>query len=377
MAEYMIELVNVTKRYGKIVANDHINLGIKHGELMTLLGPSGCGKTTALRGITGHVTPDQGQVFIDGQDVTEVPTHKRELGMVFQNFALFPHMTVFENVEFPLMIRNLPRAERRQMVDGALQLIRMGEYGKHYPRQLSGGQQQRVGLARALVYRPKVLLLDEPLSNLDAKLREEMRFEIKELVTRLEITAVYVTHDQAEALALSDRVAVMNEGRLEQVGTPHDIYDRPGSQFVADFIGLSDFLEGEVISIVPASQVQLTQESAESFKGDRAIIAVNDLHITVPAVPDMQPGQKLLVFIRPNDVRLLPAGSEGGENVFEGVVYQCTYLGDKIDHRVHLGHSLTLRVQSDSKLKCNQGDKVRVQLPVESCRPIIEKRGEK
>ncbi len=359
MTEHMIELVNVTKHFGQVVANDSINLGVKHGELMTLLGPSGCGKTTALRSITGHITPDEGQVFIDGQDVTEVPTHKRELGMVFQSFALFPHMTVFENVDFPLMIRNLPKAERRQMVEGALQLIRMEEYGKHYPRQLSGGQQQRVGLARALVYRPKVLLLDEPLSNLDAKLREEMRFEIKDLVTRLDITAAYVTHDQAEALALSDRVAVMNQGRIEQVGTPHDIYERPGSRFVADFIGLSDFLEGQVISIGAGAE--------------RAVIAVGDLQLTVPATPDMQPEQRLLVFIRPNDIRLLPTGGEGGENVFEGMVYHCTYLGDKIDYRVHLGQSLTLRVQTDRKLELAQGEKVRVQLPVESCQPIIEK----
>ena len=202
MSDNMIELQNVTKRYGPIVANDQINLGIRRGELMTLLGPSGCGKTTALRCITGHLTPDEGRVFIDGEDVTNVPTHQRELGMVFQNFALFPHMTVYENVEFPLMIRKQPKAERREMVMEALQLIRMEAYEKHYPRQLSGGQQQRVGLARALVYRPKVLLLDEPLSNLDAKLREEMRFEIKELQRRLGITAVYVTHDQAEAMAL-------------------------------------------------------------------------------------------------------------------------------------------------------------------------------
>jgi len=290
MPDYMIELQNVTKRYGSIVANDCINLGILRGELMTLLGPSGCGKTTALRCITGHLTPDEGQVFIDGEDVTDVPTHKRELGMVFQNFALFPHMTVFENVEFPLMIRKQPKAERHEMVMEALQLIRMEQYEKHYPRQLSGGQQQRVGLARALVYRPKVLLLDEPLSNLDAKLREEMRFEIKELQRRLDITAVYVTHDQAEALALSDRVAVMNGGQVEQVGTPDEIYDQPGSQFVADFIGLSDFIEGIVLSV----------------GAEKAMVAVDGLQFAVPASPKMRPHEKLLFFIRPNDIDLFP-----------------------------------------------------------------------
>jgi len=354
MSDYMIELQNVTKRYGPIVANDHIDLGILRGELMTLLGPSGCGKTTALRCITGHLTPDEGRVFIDGEDVTDVPTHQRELGMVFQNFALFPHMTVYENVDFPLMIRNLSKAERREMVMEALQLIRMGEYEKHYPRQLSGGQQQRVGLARALVYRPKVLLLDEPLSNLDAKLREEMRFEIKELQRRLGITAVYVTHDQAEALALSDRVAVMSGGRIEQVGTPDEIYDQPGSQFVADFIGLSDFIEGTVLSI----------------EAEKAMVAVGDLRFAVPASPRMRPREKLLFFIRPNDIELFPPSHPAGENTFDGVVSKMTYLGDKVDYRVTVGH-LELRVQTDGKVRFEQGESVRLQLPVDRCRAIV------
>jgi len=328
---------------------------IREGYEICLLGPSGCGKTTALRCITGHLTPDEGRVFIDGEDVTDVPTHRRELGMVFQNFALFPHMTVYDNVGFPLMIRKLPKAERREMVMEALQLIRMEEYEKHYPRQLSGGQQQRVGLARALVYHPKVLLLDEPLSNLDAKLREEMRFEIKDLQRRLEITAVYVTHDQAEALALSDRVAVMNEGRIEQVGTPDEIYDQPGSQFVADFIGLSDFIEGTVLSV----------------EAEKAIVAVGDLRFAVPASPKMQPREKLLFFIRPNDIDLLPPGRAGGENTFDGVVSKKTYLGDKIDYRIVVGGSLELRVQTDGKVRLEQGESVRLRLPADRCRAIV------
>ena len=273
MSDFMIELRNVTKRYGDLVANDHIHLKIQAGELMTLLGPSGCGKTTALRCITGHNVPDEGDVWIDGQNVTDVPTHKRELGMVFQNFALFPHMTVSDNVGFPLMIRRVDKVQRQEQVMDALRLIRMERYAAHYPRQLSGGQQQRVGLARALVYRPKVLLLDEPLSNLDAKLREEMRFEIRDLIDRLGITAVYVTHDQAEALALSDRVAVMYRGRIEQVGTPDEIYDRPASRFVADFIGLSDFIAGTVSELV-----------AEQGK---AVVTAQGLDIAVPATPEM------------------------------------------------------------------------------------------
>lgn len=358
MSEYMIALKNVTKRYGDLIANNNVTLEIRRGELMTLLGPSGCGKTTALRCITGHNIPDEGHVLIDGEDVTDVPTYKRELGMVFQNFALFPHMTVFDNVGFPLMIRRLNKAERRERVMEALRLIRMEGYEKHYPRQISGGQQQRVGLARALVYRPKVLLLDEPLSNLDAKLREEMRFEIRELVDRLGITAVYVTHDQAEALALSDRVAVMNAGRIEQVGTPDEIYDYPQSRFVADFIGLSDFLAGTV-------SVIYDEETT-------AVVSVDGLKIHVVASAEMAPGRNVLLFIRPNNVDLLPASHEAGTNIFDGAVDKTTYLGDRNDYRITVGEHLTLRVQTDGKLRFNEGENVKVRLPVPHCRVIME-----
>jgi ABC-type Fe3+/spermidine/putrescine transport system ATPase subunit len=358
MSDAMIELRNITKRYGTLVANANVNLTILHAELMTLLGPSGCGKTTALRCITGQITPDEGQVFIDGVDVTQVPTHKRELGMVFQNFALFPHMTVYENVEFPLMIRNVEPAKRREMVLDTLCLIRMETYGPHYPRQLSGGQQQRVGLARALAYHPKVLLLDEPLSNLDAKLREEMRFEIKDLVRRLDITAVYVTHDQAEALAMSDRVAVMHAGHVEQIGTPDEIYEAPRSKFVADFIGLSNFIRGKLVAV----------------GGGRALLDVQGLRLAVPVRDGacVAEGQDWLLFIRPNDIDLLPATAEPAENTFEATVDKLTYLGDKIDYRVNVGPALELRVQTDGKLRFAAGEKVRVRLPMAQCRPVLD-----
>jgi spermidine/putrescine ABC transporter ATP-binding subunit len=356
MSNVMIELRDTSKRYGKLLANDRLNLSILRGELMTLLGPSGCGKTTALRCITGQVTPDEGQVLIDDIDVTNLPTHKRELGMVFQNFALFPHMTVYQNVEFPLMIRNEPQAESRERVMETLRLIRMESYEKHYPRQLSGGQQQRVGLARALVYRPKVLLLDEPLSNLDAKLREEMRFEIKDLVRRLGITAVYVTHDQAEALAMSDRVAVMNAGRIEQIGTPDEIYECPHSRFVADFIGLSNFLRGKVVS----------------SSGEQATVEIDGRLLIVPAAGAAQVGQDWLVFVRPNDIELLPVTGEPIENELDGTVSKLTYLGDRIDYRVALGSALELRVQTDGKVRFAAGEQVRVRLPPASCRPVTE-----
>jgi spermidine/putrescine ABC transporter ATP-binding subunit len=358
MPEYMIELRNVTKRYGDLVANDSITLQIRRGELMTLLGPSGCGKTTALRCITGHNTPDEGQVWIDGRDVTEVPTHKRELGMVFQNFALFPHMTVFENVEFPLMIRRMDKGERRERVLETLRLIRMEAYASHYPRQVSGGQQQRVGLARALVYRPKVLLLDEPLSNLDAKLREQMRFEIRELIDRLGITAVYVTHDQAEALALSDRVAVMNRGQVEQIGTPDEIYDYPRSRFVADFIGLSDFVEGTVTSL-------------DAEQGTATVLA-KGLEITVPAQPAMHRNQNVLFFVRPNNVEILPPSHEPGTNVYSATVDKMTYLGDRNDYHLSVAGAFDLRVQTDGKARYREGDQLKIHLPVPLCRVLPE-----
>ncbi|HYL79427.1 MAG TPA: ABC transporter ATP-binding protein [Candidatus Acidoferrum sp.] len=347
MPDAMIEFREVSKRYDTLVANDRLSLTIRRGELMTLLGPSGCGKTTALRCLTGYMRPDEGRIFLDGKDVTDVPTHQRELGMVFQNFALFPHMTVQDNVGFPLMIRSIPKEERGKLVTEALRLVRLEGYGGHYPRELSGGQQQRVGLARALVYRPKVLLLDEPLSNLDAKLREEMRFEIKEVVTRLGITAMYVTHDQAEALALSDRVAIMNRGRLEQLGTPEEIYEQPRSRFVAEFIGLSNFLEGRV----------------QSLQGDEMVVGLGGLTLVTAALKEVGPGQKVLLFARPNEIELLRPAEPAGTNVFEARVEKATYLGDTMDYRLTFGQDLELRVQTDARNRHGQGATVRLRIP--------------
>jgi ABC-type Fe3+/spermidine/putrescine transport system ATPase subunit len=350
----MVELCDVTKRYGSLVANDHLTLRVRRGELLTLLGPSGCGKTTALRCITGHQRPDEGRVLIDGQDVTDVPTYKRDLGMVFQNFALFPHMTVFDNVAFPLMIRDVPKEQRREMGMAALRLIRMEGLEARFPRQLSGGQQQRVGLARALVYQPKVLLLDEPLSNLDAKLREEMRFEIKELVTQLQITAVYVTHDQAEALALSDRVAIMNAGRLQQMGSPEEIYEHPRTLFVAGFIGLSNFITGQV-----AAQA-----------GDRVRIVADSVELVTQGEGSLQPGQQVTMFIRPNQIEF--AGQRTGENVLEAQVGKMTYLGEMTDYRLVLPNGWDLRLQAQGRQDLAPGTTVRIWLPPEHCRLIVE-----
>jgi spermidine/putrescine ABC transporter ATP-binding subunit len=343
----MIELRGVTARYGPVLANDRLDLVVHRGELLTLLGPSGCGKTTALRTLTGHVRPDEGRVLIDGRDVTDLPTHRRELGMVFQNFALFPHMTVRDNVGFPLMVRGVPAAERVTRVAEALRLVRLEGHADKQPRQLSGGQQQRVGLARALVYRPKVLLLDEPLSNLDAKLREEMRFEIRDVVTRLGITAVYVTHDQEEALALSDRIAIMHRGRIEQLGTPEDIYARPASRFVAEFVGLSSFLEGVV----------------EGIAEDRMSVALGGGRVTVPALPGAAAGRRALLFVRPNEVELLPADAPQASGVLRARVEAVTYLGDRMDYRLRLEGGLALRVQQDGGARLAPGTSVRLRLP--------------
>lgn len=354
MADVMIEFQHITKRFGDYVANDQLSLSVRRGELLTLLGPSGCGKTTALRCLTGQLHPDEGRILIDGQDVTDIPTHRRNLGMVFQNFALFPHLSVAENIEFPLMIRHVPKAERAQRVCALTELVRLLGTEARFPRQLSGGQQQRVGLARALVYQPQVLLLDEPLSNLDAKLREEMRFEIRDVQKRLGITAIYVTHDQEEALALSDRVAIMNRGRLEQVGTPEEIYEQPQSKFVADFIGLSAFIPVRV----------------QKVEGNVAEIVVGHAALKAPALDHLVPNQSLLLFIRPDDFEF--AMDPLVQNTLPGVVAKATYLGNRMDYRVQIDDGVEVRVQSDDAQRYHPGDPVCLHLPMECCRLIAE-----
>jgi putative spermidine/putrescine transport system ATP-binding protein len=230
-----LELREVSKHYGSVRAADRLNLTVAGGEFVTLLGPSGSGKTTTLQIVAGFVEPSSGQVLVDGEPVT-APPHKRDIGMVFQNYALFPHMTAARNVEYPLMVRRVEKAERRRRVSEALEMVGLGDRGGQHPRQLSGGQQQRIALARALVFRPRIVLLDEPLGALDRKLREHLQLEIKRIQQDTGITMVYVTHDQEEALVMSDRIAVFNEGAIEQVGTPEEVYEHPASLFVAEFV---------------------------------------------------------------------------------------------------------------------------------------------
>ena len=247
-----LTLENITKVFpprggaGEVTAVHDVNLDIEKGELVTLLGPSGCGKTTTLRMIAGFEFPTSGNIILDGQEINSLPPHKREMSMVFQSYAIFPHLTVFENIAYGLNVQRLSKSVIKERVNKVLDLVHLEGYGDRAPTQLSGGQQQRVALARALIMEPKVLLMDEPLSNLDAKLREEMRTEIRRIQKELNITSVYVTHDQIEAMTLSDRIVVMNQGIIEQIGTPVEIYRFPNSRFVADFIGRANFVPGEV-----------------------------------------------------------------------------------------------------------------------------------
>ena len=343
-----VYLERLTKRFSDVVAVDNLTLRVFNGELLTLLGPSGCGKTTTLRMVAGFTRPDEGDIYFDERRVTELPPEKRNIGMVFQNYALWPHMTVFDNIAFGLKVRRVPRPEIRRRVKEVLEMVRLEGLEHRYPRQLSGGQQQRVALARALVIEPDVLLLDEPLSNLDAKLREEMRFEIKELQRKLKITTIYVTHDQAEAMVLADRIAVMNKGKVVQVGSPEEIYTFPSNEFVAQFIGLTTLIEGTV---------------EEVYEGGALVRSKDGLMMRVLA-RGVRKGEKVKVSIRPEHV-LMSKGRLEGVNVFEGEVLKVAYLGNIADYRVKLGEWV-LRVQSPGRPQFRPGEKVYLKLDPES-----------
>ncbi|RAI03204.1 Fe3+/spermidine/putrescine ABC transporter ATP-binding protein [Acuticoccus sediminis] len=307
-----LELNKLTKRYGEFYAARDVSLDVEQGEFLVLLGPSGCGKTTTLRMIAGFVEPTAGSVKIGGRDVTMLPPWKRNTGLVFQNYALFPHLTVGQNVAFGLEMRKVGKAEIDEKVVEALKLVRLDHLIDRLPRQLSGGQQQRVALARALAFRPDVLLLDEPLSNLDAKLRNEVRVEIRSLQQRLGITAVMVTHDQEEALTMADRLVVMRDGGIRQIGSQQDLYERPADHFVADFVGRSSFLSGTMTGEDLKTPGGLTIRCAKSISG--------------PAVVALRPER---VFV----------GSEpigGTDNAFQGEVEFVSYLGGMIDIHVRL-----------------------------------------
>lgn len=319
MAE--VQVNHVFKRFGGVTAVNDFNLVVKDGEFVSILGPSGCGKTTTLRMIAGFERATEGEIYIGDHCVsssdkgTFVPPEKRDIGMVFQSYAVWPHMTVAENVGYPLKIQKVDAKEREARVQKMLELVHLGEYSKRYPHQLSGGQQQRVALARALVAQPGLLLLDEPLSNLDAKLRESMRFEILSIQKELGITVVYVTHDQGEAMAMSDRVVVMSKGVVQQIGAPHEIYTKPANKMVADFIGLVNFIDGEA-------------------KGDRVFI--KDSTISFPNANNIT--GLATIAVRPENITM---SLNGG--LIAGKLVHRFYLGDAVDYRVKVGDH-TIRV---------------------------------
>jgi putative spermidine/putrescine transport system ATP-binding protein len=315
-------LSKLAKRYGDFHAVRDVSLTVADGEFLVLLGPSGCGKTTTLRMVAGFIEPTGGHVKLGGTDVTVLPPWKRNAGMVFQSYALFPHMTVAENVAFGLEMRKLPRDERARRVEEALALVRLSGFGARLPRQLSGGQQQRVALARALAIRPDVLLLDEPLSNLDAKLRQEVRVEIRELQKKLALTTVMVTHDQEEALTMADRLVVMNEGLVHQVGTQRDLYERPADRFVAGFVGRTTFLDGAV-------------EAPGRFRTGGGLEIACD---------GGTPG-KAALSLRPERVEIAAAPLPGLDNRLSGTVEFVSYLGALIDIHVRLSPTDRLVVQ--------------------------------
>ena len=340
MARTVVALDGVRKSYGAVRALDGVDLAIVEGELLSLLGPSGCGKTTSLNVIAGFVEPDAGRVMIDGADVTRTPPYRRGLGVVFQSYALFPHMSVAENVAFGLRERRMPRREAAVRVAEALALVRLPEAAGQRPGQLSGGMQQRVALARALVIRPRVLLLDEPLAALDKKLREEMRAELRDIQRTVGITTVFVTHDQHEALGLSDRIAVMNAGRIEQLGAPTEVYERPATRFVADFIGASSVLTARAVG--PAT--------VELAGGVRLDVALGRA---------LEPGRTVELRVRPERIEL----GNAGRNAVAASVASVIYLGDHTEVRMTLSGDVRLLAVVRGAAALQSGDTVTVTIP--------------
>jgi iron(III) transport system ATP-binding protein len=344
-----VELRKLRKLYGKTVAVDGVDLDIGKGEFMTFLGPSGCGKTTTLRMIAGLIEPTEGEISVGGKLLSSpgtkvVPPEKRNMGMVFQSYAVWPHMTVFENVAFPL--RNLKKSKEEigKRVRAALELVKLDGLEDRYPSNLSGGQQQRVALARAMAIEPDILLFDEPLSNLDAKLREEMRFELKEIQRRIGVTSIYVTHDQAEAMAISDRIAVMSHGQIKQIGKPREIYDSPEDPFTAEFIGLANFFPGKATS-------------------EKTVCLAGRQELEIDGCRELNMGADVILSIRPHNIKIYKEVNKT-RNEVQGIVEKGAYLGDKVDYRVRVGESI-LRIQTPPGEVFTEGTKVCLHLPAE------------
>jgi spermidine/putrescine transport system ATP-binding protein len=350
-----IQITDLSKHYGDVVAVNHIDLEIVSGEFFSMLGPSGCGKTTTLRMIGGFEAPDDGQILLDGVDIRHTPPHKRPVNTVFQAYMIFPHLNVYENVAFGLRRQRVGKAELRRRVGAALGLVQLEALAKRKPSQLSGGQQQRVALARALVLEPAVLLLDEPLGALDAKLRHQLQDELKSLQQAVGITFVYVTHDQEEALTMSDRIAVMSHGVVEQIGTPREVYDEPTTEFVADFLGISNLFAAEAVS----------GDSGECR------LRLGEFTLTAGGGETTARGPVKCVA-RPERVRL-ESGDVPAENRVPGRVERLVYLGSatRVIVRLATGQTLQALIQSDGQpLRYDQGGAVQVELPAEALRVL-------
>ncbi len=347
-AQWDIELLNVTKEFGSTKAVDDMTLRVERGKFYSFLGPSGCGKTTTLRMIAGFEQPTRGEIRIAGTDVAGLPPYRRNVNTVFQHYALFPHMTVYDNVAYGLRQKKTPPAEMKRRVMEALAMVRLTGREKSYPRQLSGGQQQRVALARALVNRPQVLLLDEPLGALDLKLRQAMQLELKTLQAQVGITFIYVTHDQEEALTMSDYIAVMNAGRVLQLDKPTAIYEQPATKFVADFIGESNFVSGRVTS----------------FDGDCVLVDSSGMQLTAPRRDGLSAGQTVIVAIRPERILLVTEPWESMANQFKGRIEEIVYSGSTTAYQVRINEQLVLSVReanagrADSASDLKRGDSV-------------------
>ncbi len=356
-----VRLSGVTKIFpqmegnGEFVAVRNIDLNITDGELVTLLGPSGCGKTTTLRMISGFEYPTSGEIFIGDRPMANVPPNKRGISMVFQSYALFPHLNIYENIAYGLRVKKLSKSVIREQTNKVIKLMQLSGMESRFPSQLSGGQQQRVALARAIVIEPKVLLFDEPLSNLDAKLREHMRDELRSLQKRLGITSLYVTHDQSEAMAISDKIVIMDKGDLVQMGSPKEIYEYPNSPFVANFIGKANFLRCEL----------------KELKDGSAFVKVGDVPITVPnpGPVEIEAGGQYCLCIRPESIELMPEGDG-----IPGVISRATYFGSKMEYEVQMGdnHLIVEIYNPQLSVLFHEGDHVKTKLDLECIRVLKE-----
>ena len=351
-----IQLKNIVKRFGTLEAVSHVSLEIRDGELFTLLGPSGCGKTTILRLIGGFHKPDLGEIYFDGKPVTPIPPYERNIGMVFQNYALWPHMTVSNNITYGLKLKKLSKPEIADKVSHVLKLVNLTGLEKRYPGQLSGGQQQRVALARALVLNPDVLLLDEPLSNLDAKIRVQVRAEIRKLQKELGITTIYVTHDQEEALTLSDRIAVINFGKLQQIGSPWDLYERPENPFVADFIGINNLIPGDV------QEIKVTERQMKVQTKVGPLICLSDGRFKA--------GDRCMISVRPETASISKSEeAQEGFNWVSGSVSFAYYIGNTIRYDVEIGGDIIFKVDIQNPWDhrpLSIGEEVYIRFPIKT-----------